>query len=99
MYSEFVLNDNNLTAGGDEEIQAQISSEVGKTTIPIKIEDYEKQEFTNKAYQYVGLNTEEKIDKVLKETNILSVLENEGDEDTIMGLPVKQIKEYLGTLK
>tara|TARA_Y100000590_G_scaffold295224_1_gene332833 strand:- start:4603 stop:5190 length:588 start_codon:yes stop_codon:yes gene_type:complete len=23
----------------------------------------------------------------------------EGDEDTIMGLPVKQIKEYLGTLK
>ena len=23
----------------------------------------------------------------------------EGDEDTIMGLPVKQIKEYLGTIK
>ena len=23
----------------------------------------------------------------------------EGDEDTIMGLPVKQIKEYLSTLK
>ena len=23
----------------------------------------------------------------------------EGDEDTIMGLPVKQIKEYLNTLK
>ena len=26
-------------------------------------------------------------------------LKIEGDEDTIMGLPVKQIKEYLSTLK
>ncbi len=25
--------------------------------------------------------------------------EIEGDEDTIMGLPIKQIKEYLNTLK